>query len=63
MDRWLRARAAGLWADVVEHRRVAFGPVLRERSDWLRDRGLLGAEGRADDEKEELVVIRAERPR
>jgi release factor glutamine methyltransferase len=52
----------------VEHRRVAFGPVLRERSDWLRRRGLLGAEGRADgdgdgDEKEELVVIRAERPR
>ncbi|MDW8809579.1 methyltransferase [Streptomyces scabiei] len=67
-------RTAGLRAGVVEHRRVAFGPVLRERSDWLRRRGLLGAEGRADgngngngdcdcDEKEELVVIRAERPR
>ncbi|MEH0633867.1 methyltransferase [Streptomyces bottropensis] len=56
--------AAGLRTDVVEHRRVAFGPVLRERSDWLRGHGLLGAEGGAGgDEKEELVVIRAERPR
>ncbi|CBG72855.1 putative methyltransferase [Streptomyces scabiei 87.22] len=80
-DRTLtQLRTAGLRAGVVEHRRVAFGPVLRERRDWLRRRGLLGAEGRADsagasdcdaagagagagDEKEELVVIRAERPR
>lgn len=61
-------RTAGLRAEAVEHRRVAFGPVLRERSDWLRRRGLLGAGGHPDsdgdgDEKEELVVIRAERPR
>ncbi|WP_328507156.1 methyltransferase [Streptomyces sp. NBC_00391] len=79
-------RTAGLRADVVDHRRVAFGPVLRSRSDWLRGRGLLGAEGDGaggtrthtrrgsgsgtgdsvtgdGDEKEELVIIRAERPR
>ncbi|MDX3584218.1 methyltransferase [Streptomyces europaeiscabiei] len=42
-------RAAGLRADVVEHRRVAFGPVLRSRSDWLRGRGLLRARGNGDD--------------
>lgn len=62
-------RAEGLRAEVAEHRRVAFGPVLRSRSDWLRGRGLLGAEGYGDgdgggdDEKEELVIVRAERPR
>lgn len=57
-------RAAGLRAEVADRRRVAFGPVLRSRSAWLRRRGLLGdAPGRLDgDEKEELVVIRAERP-
>jgi release factor glutamine methyltransferase len=52
-------REAGLKAEVVRRRRVPFGPVLRSREDWLRRRGLLGP---ADD-KEELVVIRAERPR
>ncbi|UUU22264.1 HemK2/MTQ2 family protein methyltransferase [Streptomyces sp. DSM 40750] len=67
-------RAEGLRADVVDHRRIAFGPVLRSRSDWLRGRGLLGdgderdGDGSGDcdcdcDEKEELVIIRAERPR
>ncbi|MGW0844502.1 HemK2/MTQ2 family protein methyltransferase [Streptomyces sp. NPDC002787] len=59
-------RAEGLRADVVDHRRVAFGPVLRSRSAWLRDRGLLGEPSDGDggdDEKEELVIIRAERPR
>lgn len=57
-------RAAGLRAEVVDRRQVAFGPVLRSRSAWLRGRGLLGdTPGRLDgDEKEELVVIRAERP-
>ncbi|MDG5804703.1 methyltransferase [Streptomyces ossamyceticus] len=55
-----QVRAAGLRAEVVDRLYVAFGPVLRSRSTWLRDRGLLGDEG--DDEKEELVVIRAERP-
>lgn len=56
-------RAAGLRTDVVDHRRVAFGPVLRSRGDWLRGRGLLDQAAGADDEKEELVIIRAERPR
>ncbi|WNM33074.1 methyltransferase [Streptomyces sp. Li-HN-5-11] len=53
-----RLRAAGLKAAVVRRRWIAFGPVLRARQGWLRDRGLLDAA----DEREELVVIRAERP-
>ncbi|GAA2260218.1 methyltransferase [Streptomyces ruber] len=52
-------RAAGLRTAVTEHRWVAFGPVMRARQSWLRDRGLLTDE----DDKEELVVIRAERQR
>ncbi|MFH9980063.1 HemK2/MTQ2 family protein methyltransferase [Streptomyces sp. NPDC017179] len=56
-----RLRAAGLEAAVVRRRRIAFGPVLRSRRGWLRERGLLSA-AEAADEKEELVVIRAERP-
>jgi release factor glutamine methyltransferase len=55
-------RAGGLAASVVDRRWVAFGPVLREREHWLRERGLL-ASGSAADEKEELVVIRAVRQR
>ncbi|MBL1084424.1 methyltransferase [Streptomyces actinomycinicus] len=51
-------RGAGLKAAVVRRRWIAFGPVLRSREDWLRRRGLLAP---AED-KEELVVIRAERP-
>ncbi|MEU3858825.1 HemK2/MTQ2 family protein methyltransferase [Streptomyces sp. NPDC028722] len=51
--------AAGLKATVVRRRWIAFGPVLRSREEWLRRRGLLAP---ADD-REELVVIRAERPR
>ncbi|MER6038637.1 MULTISPECIES: HemK2/MTQ2 family protein methyltransferase [unclassified Streptomyces] len=51
-------RAADLKAAVVRRRWIEFGPVLRSREDWLRRSGLLTA---ADD-KEELVVIRAERP-
>ncbi|MFE7775204.1 HemK2/MTQ2 family protein methyltransferase [Streptomyces sp. NPDC057445] len=51
-------RAAGLAATVTERRYVTFGPVLRSRQSWLRDEGLLGPDG----EKEELVVVRAERP-
>ncbi|GGW46048.1 methyltransferase [Streptomyces lucensis JCM 4490] len=52
-------RAAGLKAAVVRRRWIAFGPVLRSREEWLRRRGLLAA----SDEREELVVIRAERVR
>ncbi|WP_171114971.1 MULTISPECIES: HemK2/MTQ2 family protein methyltransferase [Streptomyces] len=51
-------RAAGLKSSVIRRRRIAFGPVLRERQGWLRERGLLSA---AED-KEELVVVRAELP-
>ncbi|MFD2684134.1 HemK2/MTQ2 family protein methyltransferase [Streptomyces phyllanthi] len=53
-----RLREAGLKAAVVERRWIAFGPVLRARQTWLRAQGLLSR----TDEKEELVVIRAERP-
>ncbi|MER7398199.1 HemK2/MTQ2 family protein methyltransferase [Streptomyces sp. NPDC000151] len=50
-------REAGLDAVVVEHRYVPFGPVLRSRQGWLHGQGLVAP----DEEKEELVVIRAER--
>ncbi|GAB2872192.1 methyltransferase [Streptomyces deserti] len=53
-----RLRAAGLKAAVTRRRRIAFGPVLRGREHWLRERGLLSA---AENE-EELVVVRAELP-
>ncbi|MEU5595421.1 HemK2/MTQ2 family protein methyltransferase [Streptomyces sp. NPDC020298] len=49
-------RGAGLKAAVTRRRWIDFGPVLRARHGWLRERGLLSAA----DEKEELVVIRAE---
>ncbi len=52
-------RALELKAAVVRRRWVALGPVLRSREDWLRRRGLLAP----DEEREELVVIRAERIR
>ncbi|MFJ4621740.1 HemK2/MTQ2 family protein methyltransferase [Streptomyces sp. NPDC088812] len=52
-------RATGLKAAVTRRRRIPFGPVLRSRADWLRERGLLSA-GEND---EELVVVRAELPR
>jgi release factor glutamine methyltransferase len=51
-------RAAGLKAAVTRRRRIAFGPVLRGRERWLRQRGLLPA----TENKEELVVVRAELP-
>ncbi|WP_432037389.1 HemK2/MTQ2 family protein methyltransferase [Streptomyces cucumeris] len=44
-------------AAVVDRRLIPFGPVLRERAAWLEAVGLI----EPDDEKEELVVIRAER--
>ncbi|MFI5960875.1 HemK2/MTQ2 family protein methyltransferase [Streptomyces asoensis] len=51
-------RGCGLKASVTRRHRVPFGPVLRERRQWLRERGLLSA----DDGYEELVVVRAELP-
>ncbi|WP_431963786.1 HemK2/MTQ2 family protein methyltransferase [Actinacidiphila sp. bgisy160] len=54
-----RLRRAGLRAAVVERRYIPFGPVLRDRSAWLEARGLIAP----GEEKEELVVIRAERER
>ncbi|MFE9675526.1 HemK2/MTQ2 family protein methyltransferase [Streptomyces sp. NPDC006259] len=59
-DRTVRhLRAAGLKAAVTRRRRIPFGPVLRSREQWLRHRGLLSA----DENNEELVVVRAELPR
>ncbi|MFD9971492.1 HemK2/MTQ2 family protein methyltransferase [Streptomyces sp. NPDC059015] len=54
-----RLRSAGLKTEVVERRQVALGPVLRSRRTWLCRRGLLSPGG----QREELVVIRAERTR
>ncbi|MEU2269157.1 HemK2/MTQ2 family protein methyltransferase [Streptomyces olindensis] len=51
-------RAAGLKAAVTRRQRIAFGPVLRGRERWLRERGLLSD----TEDKEELVVVRAELP-
>lgn len=57
-DRTLgRLHDAGFRAAVTHRRKIAFGPVLHSRADWLRQRGLVAA-----DEKEELVVVRAELP-
>ncbi|MEU3183931.1 HemK2/MTQ2 family protein methyltransferase [Streptomyces sp. NPDC006923] len=52
-----RLGRAGMSASIVERAHVPFGPVLRGRLDWLRGRGLLGAH----DNREELVIIRAEK--
>ncbi|MFF4220384.1 HemK2/MTQ2 family protein methyltransferase [Streptomyces nondiastaticus] len=49
--------AAGLRAEVADRALVPLGPETRSRAGWLLRRGLL-APGQ---EKEELVVIRAER--
>ncbi|GGV64247.1 methyltransferase [Streptomyces griseoloalbus] len=51
-------RAAGMKAAVTRRRRIAFGPVLRDREHWLRERGLLPP----TENREELVVVRAELP-
>lgn len=69
-DRTLaRLEEAGLRAKVVDRAFVPYGPVLRQRLDWLRDRGLVGPEAAdgvdgahgPDEAEEELVVIRGER--
>jgi release factor glutamine methyltransferase len=54
-----RLAAAGLAAEVVDRQREPFGPVLRSRVGWLTEQGLVEP-GQRD---EELVVIRAQRPR
>lgn len=54
-----RLRSAGLKAEITDRRQVALGPVLRSRRSWLCGRGLLSPGG----QKEELVVVRAERTR
>ncbi|MEU3823661.1 HemK2/MTQ2 family protein methyltransferase [Streptomyces sp. NPDC030392] len=53
-----RLERAGLTATVVRRSVVPFGPVLRERSGWLEQQGLI----EPGQEKEELVIIRAHRP-
>ncbi|MFE6858446.1 HemK2/MTQ2 family protein methyltransferase [Nocardia sp. NPDC057668] len=54
-----RLRDTGLKAATVARASVPFGPVLRRRAGWLVDRGLI----RPGQNVEELVVIRADRPR
>ncbi|MFD0318825.1 HemK2/MTQ2 family protein methyltransferase [Streptomyces flavalbus] len=51
-------RASGLSAAVTHRHRIAFGPVLRARAEWLRERGLLSA----TEDREELVIVRAQAP-
>lgn len=52
-----RLRDAGMRCEIAGRARVPFGPVLTERLPWLRARGLMDA----DENTEELVVVRAER--
>ncbi|GAA2543613.1 MULTISPECIES: HemK2/MTQ2 family protein methyltransferase [Streptomyces] len=54
-------REAGMKAAVTRRRHIAFGPVLRAREHWLREQGLLPPAENAEN-KEELVVVRAELP-
>ncbi|HET9140890.1 HemK2/MTQ2 family protein methyltransferase [Actinophytocola sp.] len=58
VDRTLhQLRGGGLKASVVARRSVPFGPVLRSRAQFLRERGLIAPGQR----HEELVVIRGDR--
>ncbi|MBB6434576.1 release factor glutamine methyltransferase [Streptomyces candidus] len=50
-----RLTEAGMRAGVSDRVRIPLGPVMRERLDWLRERGLL-APGQ---DTEELVIVRA----
>lgn len=54
-----RLREEGMKAAVVDRRRQLFGPVLARRAAVLEERGLI----RRGQRSEELVVIRADRPR
>jgi release factor glutamine methyltransferase len=53
-----RLTAGGLRASVADRALVPYGPVLRSRRPWLIRQGLT----QEDDNLEELVVVRAERP-
>ncbi|MFF7450144.1 MULTISPECIES: HemK2/MTQ2 family protein methyltransferase [unclassified Streptomyces] len=53
-----RLTERGLSASVAERAVVPYGPVLRSRRSWLVRQGLVDA----DDDREELVVVRAVRP-
>lgn len=55
-------RQCGLSGQVAARTRIPYGPVLRSRLQWLRAQGLVGADERAEELMEELVVIRAQRP-
>jgi release factor glutamine methyltransferase len=52
-----RLREAGMSAEVTDRELIPLGPVLRSRLTWLREQGLMGE----SQDKEELVVIRAQR--
>ncbi|MFI1415912.1 HemK2/MTQ2 family protein methyltransferase [Streptomyces sp. NPDC020707] len=54
-----RLAGSGLTATVGDRAYIPFGPVLRSRLPWLRESGRIAAR----EETEELVIIRAERPR
>ncbi|MGW8623492.1 methyltransferase, partial [Streptomyces albidoflavus] len=51
-----RLADAGFDASVTDRAVIPFGPVLSTRRGWLRHQGLLTG----DDNREELVVIRAQ---
>jgi release factor glutamine methyltransferase len=51
-------RSAGLDAEVIASQWIPFGPVLSARAGWLEDTGRIEHGCR----KEELVVIRADKP-
>ncbi|MGW8887568.1 methyltransferase, partial [Streptomyces sp. NPDC055749] len=48
---------SGLRCSVTDRSYIPYGPVITRRLPWLRARGLIGA----DEDREELVVVRAER--
>ncbi|MGW0522926.1 HemK2/MTQ2 family protein methyltransferase [Crossiella sp. NPDC003009] len=58
-DTLLRLRGGGLKAAVVARDRIPYGPVMRERADWLVRNGFADP----GEDEEELVVIRADRTR
>ncbi|MFF4249055.1 HemK2/MTQ2 family protein methyltransferase [Streptomyces sp. NPDC001822] len=48
----------GLKASVIDHASVPFGPIMRTRMNWLKERGLVSA---AERRRERLVIIRADK--